>query len=257
MLHTYHLYSSFIDYRKAFDRVCREALIYKLSNIGIKGPFFECTRNMYSTCIKLINKVSAAINIAVGTEQGHPMSPELFKIFINDLLAELDKEPLRTTVPNLDGLRVSHLLWADDLILLANDVESLQRLLNILGEYITTWELEANMDETNVMIFNTPGKLLKDSYLFTLNGKRITQARNYCYLGVQFLLNGSFKEAIKLLAKKSIRAVCQLKILINKITLSPHSLFSLFDALIKPIAGYASQQSMQLQDKRAFLKLQV
>ena len=74
------------------------------------------------------------------------MSPELFKIFINDLSAELDKEPLRTTVPNLDGLRVSHLLWADDLILLANDVESLQRLLNILGEYIITWELEANMD---------------------------------------------------------------------------------------------------------------
>ena len=107
------------------DQVCREALIYKLSDIGIKGPFFECIQNMYSnstTRITLIKTVSAAINVEVGTEQGHPMSPELFKIFINDLSAELDKEPLRTTVPNLDGLRVSHLLWADDLIILANDV---------------------------------------------------------------------------------------------------------------------------------------
>ena len=109
-----------------------------------------------------------------------------------------------------------------------NYLESLQRLLNILGENIITWEIEANMDKTNVMIFNTSGKLLKDSYLFILNDKKITPAINYCYLGVQFSLNGSFKEAIKLLAKK---AISQLKITINKNALSPHSLFSLFDAL--------------------------
>ena len=109
------------------------------------SPFKTCIVTP-STRIKLIKKVSAAINVEVGTEQGHPMSPELFKIFINDLSGELDKEPLRTTVPNLDGLRVSHLLWADDLILLPNDVESLQRLLNILGKYIITWGFQEDMD---------------------------------------------------------------------------------------------------------------
>ena len=68
---------------------------------------------MYSnstTRIKLIKIVSAAINVEVGTEQGHPMSPKLFKIFMNDLSAELEKEPLRMTVPNLYGLRVSNLI---------------------------------------------------------------------------------------------------------------------------------------------------
>ena len=88
VIEKYVTYSCFIDYRKVFDRVCREALICKLSDIGIKGPFFECIQNMYSnstTHIKLIKKVSAAINVEVGTEQGHPMPPEVFKIFINDL----------------------------------------------------------------------------------------------------------------------------------------------------------------------------
>ena len=29
-------------------KICREALTYKLSNIGIKGLFFECIQNIYS-----------------------------------------------------------------------------------------------------------------------------------------------------------------------------------------------------------------
>ena len=238
------LYSCFVDYKKAFDRVCREALMYKLTNLGINGPFFNCVKDMYSnstTRIKLIKKMSAAINVEVGTEQGHPMSPELFKIFMKELSFELDRCPHETNVPELDDMRVSHLLWADDLVLLATDAKSLQRLLDILGEYSVNWELEANMDKTNVMIFNSSGKLLKESHQFSLNGNKIISARKYTYLGVQLSLNGSFKEAIKTLTKKAQWAICQLKRSINKSALSLKSLFTLFDALIKPIAGYANQ----------------
>ena len=62
-----------------------------------------------STRIKLIE-----------TEQGHPMSPELFKIFIHDLSVRLSNiEELNA--PLLNGTKISHLLWADDLVLLALD----------------------------------------------------------------------------------------------------------------------------------------
>ena len=33
------LFSCFVDYAKAFDTVCREALLYKLWKLGIKGRF--------------------------------------------------------------------------------------------------------------------------------------------------------------------------------------------------------------------------
>ena len=39
------------------------------------------------------------------------------------------------TVPVLDGVNVSHLLWADDLVLLALDTRSLQHMLHLLHEY--------------------------------------------------------------------------------------------------------------------------
>ena len=77
------LYSCFVDFAKAFDTVCREALLYKIWQLGIKGNFFRCLEDMYqkSTAkIKLLNRLSAKIDVIVGTEQGHPMSPELFII---------------------------------------------------------------------------------------------------------------------------------------------------------------------------------
>ena len=72
------LYTCFIDFQKAFDTVCREALLYKLFTLGIQGNFFKCLQYMYSNSkakIKLINKFSESIDVLTGTEQGHPMSP--------------------------------------------------------------------------------------------------------------------------------------------------------------------------------------
>ena len=78
------VYACFVDYAKAFDTVCREALLYKLWHLGIQGRFFRCLDYMYSNSsarVKLLNKLSEKIDILCGTEQGHPMSPELFKCF--------------------------------------------------------------------------------------------------------------------------------------------------------------------------------
>ena len=81
---------------------------------------------------------------------------------------------------DLNGIRVSHLMWADDLVLRATDVKSLQRLLDFLGEYIDSWELETNMDKTNIMGFNLTGNSLKRIHQFTLNENKITPVRSYC-----------------------------------------------------------------------------
>ena len=150
------IFACFVDYRKAFDTVCREALMYKLSRLGIGGSFFSCLQNMYSnsvTRIKLIQKLSDTIDVTIGTEQGHPMSPELFKIYIYDLsirLAALED----LSIPELNGFSVSHLLWADDLILLELDANSLQKQLDCLHEFASKWELSINIDKTKMMVFD-------------------------------------------------------------------------------------------------------
>ena len=147
------VFACFVDYRKAFDTVCREALFYKLGSMGISGNFFNCLKHMYSnskTRIKLIKKLSSTIDVTIGTEQGHPLSPELFKMFIHDLSARLS-DLADLSVPLLNDFPISHLLWADDLILLALDAKSLQTQLDCLHEFVTKWELSINIQKTNIM----------------------------------------------------------------------------------------------------------
>ena len=78
------VFACFVDFRKAFDSVCREALLFKLGNMGIDGKFFQCIRHMYqnsTTRIKLIQKLSSAIDVTIGTEPGTgaPNVPKTFQ----------------------------------------------------------------------------------------------------------------------------------------------------------------------------------
>ena len=49
---------------------------------------------MYSNSkakVKLLSKISEAMDVLIGTEQGHPMSAELFKCYLIGLSTDLDK----------------------------------------------------------------------------------------------------------------------------------------------------------------------
>ena len=240
--HKMRVYTCFVDYKKAFDTVCRQALLFKLSKLGIGGNFFNCIQYMYqksTTKIKLMNKLSDAIDVEIGTEQGQPMSPELFKIFLHDLSNELDS--LGISAPILSNKNVTHLLWADDLVLLALNKESLQKLLDCLDRYVQMWELEVNITKTNIMVFNTSGKILKESNNFNLGLLTLKSVKQYRYLGIIFTLNGAFKSAISNLVTKANRAFHQIKRTVDSSSLSVISLFNLFDSLILPILSYGSQ----------------
>ena len=116
-----NVYACFVDLKKAFDTVCRAALLYKLVKLKIRGEFFDVLENMYNNShakIKIGSKLSDALDILAGTEQGHPMSPELFKIFLYDLSDDLDEHH---NCPELYDMIITHLLWADDIVLLSLD----------------------------------------------------------------------------------------------------------------------------------------
>jgi len=232
-----------VDFRKAFDTVCREALLYKLSSLGIEGGFFHSIEHMYrnsSTRIKLIQTLSKAIDVTIGTEQGHPMSPELFKIYIRDLTIML--EDLTGVVsPEINGVKITHLMWADDLILLALDDVSLQKLLDCLDKFSTDWELSVNVSKTNVMVFNSSSRLLQCSKGFKLGDKTIESVRKYCYLGIQFSLNGSFKGTMEELRKKALRSFFSLKRTVNDKAVNTSTMLRLFDSLVKPVSMYGCQ----------------
>ena len=84
----------FIDFEKAFDSVWKAGLIVKMHKIGIRGNFLHLINNF------LVNrKVTINVNgvigklrqsSEVGLPQGSALSPILFRIYLMDILEDLD-----------------------------------------------------------------------------------------------------------------------------------------------------------------------
>ena len=85
-------------------------------------------------------KISSTSNSAVplrGVKQGCPLSPLLASLFINDVDDEFGFMGAPT---GTEGLKVTHMLYADDLTLTANDPVQLQKMLRRLESYICCQE---------------------------------------------------------------------------------------------------------------------
>ena len=109
----------------------------------------------------------------VGVKQGDNLSPNLFKIFINDLPDYL----MNTTDPIFINKRSVHcLLYADDVILLSSTSQGLQNKLNKLNVYCNDWCLNINVTKTKVLVFTTrqADTLNRSSYLLLEVNKRAT-----------------------------------------------------------------------------------
>ena len=232
------VYAIFVDFKKAFDSVCRQALFLKLAKSNMTGKFFNVLRSMYSNSyayIKLSGHISKKIHIRKGTEQGHPLSPDLFKVFLSDLSPLLEY----SNCPNLSNIKVSHLLWADDLILLSLDKITAQKQLDTLEKFCQSWGIEINELKTQVVIFqkeSPPTTGVK----FELNGSPIKIVESYCYLGIILHHSGSVSPAENNLKTKAMRAFFGLKRAVFRSKLSFKALLTLFDSLIKPIVLYGA-----------------
>ena len=234
------VYSVFVDFKKAFDSVCRQALFYKMAKLGITGKFYNVLRNMYSNStayVKLSGHLSNKFQILKGTEQGHPLSPDLFKIFLNDLSPLLETNDC----PVLANTLISHLLWADDLIMLSLSQKAFKYQLEQLGKYCNEWGIEINEIKTQVMIFGQKEKYTHcRNLVFNLQGKDLKVVESYCYLGIVLHNSGELRTAQSTLKLKAMRAFFGLKRTIIRSKLSFKALNTLFDSLIKPIVLYGA-----------------
>ena len=78
------------------------------------------------------------------------LSTTLFSLYINDLVSEIKN--LNIEIKLKDEI-LSILLYAYDMVLMADNDQDLQSLLDCVGGWCTKWKLSMNIDKTKVVHF--------------------------------------------------------------------------------------------------------
>ena len=233
------LYVCFIDFKKAYDMVWRNGLYLKLLKYGVSSKFVNLIKDMYSkllVSINVLDGLSIPFKSHIGLKQGCNLSPILFNIFINDLVDMIGYDNMDS--PFLGPKQVSCLLYADDLILISESKEGLQKSIDKLSQFTKEWFLEVNIKKTKCMVF-AKGRPNKIPPIWKLNGKPMEVCDSYCYLGVTFTRSGSLKPAAQILNEKAVGAMFSLIRNTNKHgACSIDIMMELFDKMIVPIALY-------------------
>lgn len=233
------LYACFVDFRKAFDSVWRQALLCKLLKANIRGKLFNIIEDMYSNdmvCLKVGQQRTDFIPCNVGVKQGDVLSPNLFNLFINDIPVYLSGDP---TAPTLGSTAINSLLYADDLVIFSLSPEGLQNSISKLSTYCSQWRLEVNLDKTKVIKFSKSGRICTNIFFF--NNSQIQCVQDYKYLGIVFCSSGSMNRARQNIHDRALKALFKLKSCIRDSNISPSLALKLFDQLIKPICLYGAE----------------
>ena len=134
------------------------------------------------------------------------VSPLLYALFINDLVKELNALNRGVEIEE-GGKKLSALLYADDIVLLAKNKKDLQRMLDVVAGYAKKWRFELNPKKSQVVVFEMrqPPRHVK----WKLGESEIEQVRQYKYLGIELTRTLRWNVYLKRVLAKAHRNMTQ------------------------------------------------
>ena len=236
-------FAAFIDMSKAFDSVNREFLFYKLLLNNINGKFYNAIKALYNdtlSAVQINQYLTDWFITESGVRQGDNLSPTLFALYLNDLAIELNRKKLGI---NIDGLHICILLYADDIVIVSENEDNLQKMLTYVHEWCCKWDMKVNVEKTKIIHFRKKRKKITD-IVFTIGKDKIDIVSSYKYLGVIFDENLTFKECSENLCASAGRALSSIisKFQPLKYGAAGHRTFTtLYNTGVKSILEYGSE----------------
>ena len=183
------VYLCYIDFAKAFDRVKHEDMMEMLGEIGIDGKDKRMIMNLYwnqKATVQIGEEQTEWVEIKRGVRQGCVLSPDLFNLYSQKMIEELDElEGIR-----VGGVNVNNIRYADDTVLIADTQEKLQELVSALERACEARGMEINVGpgKTEVMGLTKRNEDLR--VRITLGGRSVPQVERYKYLGCVIAKDG-------------------------------------------------------------------
>ena len=139
-----------------------------------------------------------------------------------------------------NGETVSLLMYADDIVLLADNENDLQQMLNALLEWCRSNYMSINTNKTNIVHYR-PKSNSKTCFNFTFGDVDLMIKESYLYLGLVLEEHLNFNVTASFVAKSASRALGLLICKFKSIGGMPFKVYTkLYDSLVWSIVAYGA-----------------
>jgi hypothetical protein len=212
----------YLDFAKAFDRVPRKLLLFKLQHIGIRGSLFYWLDAFLSDRtfkVKVGGVLSASEKVISGVPQGSVLGPLLFIVYTADVKY---------------NVRSSWVMYADDMKIY-NDSLNYQMLSNDISnisKWASDWQLPLNIGKCTVLHIGDKNPCLG----YYLGGVELLKSSSCLDLGVLVTSNLSWSEHTSYVVKRANKIVYLLSKTFTKTTLAVTA--KLIKSYVRPVLEF-------------------
>ncbi|KAK3509614.1 hypothetical protein QTP70_006805 [Hemibagrus guttatus] len=227
----------FVDLEKAFDCVPRGILWEVLWEYGVRGPLLRAVRSLYNRSRSLVRIASCKSDlfpVHVGLRQGCPLSPVLFIVF-------MDRISRRSQ--GLEGVwfgdhRISSLIFADDVVLLASSGLDLQHALGRFAAECEVAGMRVSTSKSEAMVLDRK----KVACTLQVGGEVLPQVEEFKYLGVLFTSEGRMDREIdrRIGAAAAVMRSMYRSVVVKK-ELSRKAKLSIYQSIYAPTLTYGHE----------------
>ncbi len=234
-------FTAFIDFSKTYDKIDRWLLWDSLKTLQLPQKFLNALQSLYENVqcsVRINGTLTDWFPVTLGLKQGCTISPTLFNLYINGLVRIIKESGIGIDV----GVEIiAILLYADDIVLLAESQQELQCLLDVLHQWCTASGMIVNLDKSNVVHFRRGPNVQCAVGPFLYGESHLEDVDRYRYLSVVLTEFMDMSVTAKHITWAVHRA---LGLLIAKGRIHggfPFEVFSmLYDSLGEPIMDYGT-----------------
>ena len=239
-------YLLFVDFRKAFDTVWRDGLWKRLWEVGVRGKAWRIVKGVYRDVrlsVLVDGDHTRLVPAEQGVRQGCPLSPILFDAFVDELVNMLKRRKCGLAFGHSDAevrRRIAALMYADDVVLMADSASDLQIMVDVVFEFCNKWRIEVNTKKSQIMIIDEPGKG-RSEYLWKYGDTELDIVRHYKYLGVIFSDDLTWTKHSVRVVDKVKASLVRLGILLTRKELPVALKTLVWDAVAGSVLQYATE----------------
>ena len=193
-------YVAFLDIEKAYDTVNREVMWEIMKRAGIEEKIIRVLKSLYTDTVDVFYLGDLEIDEVKserGLRQGCTLSPLLFSLYLEEFTRRVKGTGLGIKIGE-DLLTL--LLFADDIILVAESPEDLQKLLKEVEVFSKDVKMKFSTEKSKIMIINQDQEE-RVNFKWKMNENELEIVQEYKYLGIKVENKGLKKEENSLRAK--------------------------------------------------------